>query len=266
VADLPRIAKAVADAGIEVRWLLIGSGPEEAALKAGFADLVAQGQAEFAGRLGNEETLARFQECDALILTSAFEGLPVAMLEGMGHGLVPIVTRIESGVDDLVRDGENGLTVPVGDIDGFVAAIGRVCDAEFRASLRRAAFDTIAEGPYSIDHAVREYLRIFEAAAAARDEGSFKRPKPVRPRAWTGNYIVPPELQIAPDAYYDLKWLSEWQAERIRTLEAQLNQRPVAPGTDLSPNYWRRVWSSFASRPTVAQLLDRFRSSGQQGR
>ena len=220
---------------------MIGDGPEEQALRQGFDRCVPPDRIEFAGRLSNDETLERFAGADALILTSTFEGLPVAMLEAMGHGLVPVVTRIDSGVGDIIRNGENGFAVPIGDIDGFAAAFGQLADPARRAALRQAAFDTIAEGPYSIDHAVRRYLEIIEGAVAAVSEGRFIRPKPIRPGSWTEDYLVPPELQIAPDEYYDLKFKSDWQAERIRALEAQLYGRTSEGPIPL----WKRIWRVF---------------------
>ena len=51
---------------------------------------------------------------------SDYEGLPVALLEAMGNGLAPVVSRIASGNTELIKNEENGYLVEVGDIEGFV--------------------------------------------------------------------------------------------------------------------------------------------------
>ena len=67
---------------------------------------------------------------DALLYTSAFDGLPNVILEAMGWGL-PVIAPDVGGVSEAVRDGETGYLVPNhgGDgqlIDAYVAAIQRL--------------------------------------------------------------------------------------------------------------------------------------------
>ena len=49
------------------------------------------------------------------------------MLEGMGYGLCPVVTPV-GAVLDVIRDGENGLIVPVGDVQRLAEALARVVE------------------------------------------------------------------------------------------------------------------------------------------
>jgi glycosyltransferase involved in cell wall biosynthesis len=69
------------------------------------------------------------------VLPTRTEGFPVSLLEAMGAGLIPVVSRIESGVPDLVEPGVTGLLPEVGDVEGFVDAVSRL--AADRASLER---------------------------------------------------------------------------------------------------------------------------------
>ena len=67
---------------------------------------------------------------DALLYTSAFDGLPNVILEAMGWGL-PVIAPDVGGVSEAVRDGETGYLVSNhGDdgqlIDAYVAAIQRL--------------------------------------------------------------------------------------------------------------------------------------------
>jgi glycosyltransferase involved in cell wall biosynthesis len=45
------------------------------------------------------------------VLLSEFEGLPVALVESMARGCVPVAAEMESGTPEIVRSGENGLVV-----------------------------------------------------------------------------------------------------------------------------------------------------------
>lgn len=59
------------------------------------------------------------------VLPSRAEGLPVAMLEAMAWGLVPVVTDVGS-ITDVAIDGVNALIVPVDDVSSLAAALHRL--------------------------------------------------------------------------------------------------------------------------------------------
>ena len=52
---------------------------------------------------------------DAFIMSSNYEGMPNALAEAMAVGLTCISTDCKTGPRDLIKDGENGYLVPVGD-------------------------------------------------------------------------------------------------------------------------------------------------------
>jgi hypothetical protein len=60
-----------------------------------------------------------------MVLLSDFEGIPIALMEGMATGLVPVVTPIRSGIPELVFDGETGYIVPDREAS-FVDVIRRI--------------------------------------------------------------------------------------------------------------------------------------------
>jgi glycosyltransferase involved in cell wall biosynthesis len=80
-------------------------------------------------RLPTVDAVARVYEAiDLCLVTSRDEGGPRAVLEAMAVG-VPLVTTRVGQAGDLVRDGENGWLVDVGDVDGLVEASSRVAAA-----------------------------------------------------------------------------------------------------------------------------------------
>ena len=105
VLDLPRIARALADRGLEARLTLIGSGPDEDRLRAEAAELIDEGRLRIEPPLPYDEMLARLADFHVYLLTSEFEGMPQALLEAMAQGCVPVATRSVSGSVQVVRDG-----------------------------------------------------------------------------------------------------------------------------------------------------------------
>lgn len=89
----------------------------------------------------HNDVLERIRGAEAFILSSDFEGMPNALMEAMAMGLPCISTDCPCGGPRyLIRHGENGLLVPVGDTGAMDAAMKQLAgDAELRAVLGNAA-------------------------------------------------------------------------------------------------------------------------------
>lgn len=59
---------------------------------------------------------------DAFVLTSRWEGLPIAVLEAGAAGLPIVATRV-GGVSEIIEHGRTGLLVEPGDLDGLAKGI-----------------------------------------------------------------------------------------------------------------------------------------------
>ncbi|UFJ42501.1 glycosyltransferase family 4 protein [Brevibacillus humidisoli] len=72
---------------------------------------------------------------DLCVLVSRREGLPRAIMEAMAAGK-PVVATDVRGSRELVRDGENGFLVPIGDAQAVAEALRTLCkDRELRKSM-----------------------------------------------------------------------------------------------------------------------------------
>lgn len=107
----PAVTAAHPDASL----VLVGSGPEEAALRA-----AAGAGVVFAGR--QDDVAPYLQAADIFVLPSAAEGLSVALLEAMAAGLAPIVTAV-GGAADVIEHGRNGCLIPPDDPAALSAAL-----------------------------------------------------------------------------------------------------------------------------------------------
>ena len=63
----------------------------------------------FTGRLDQESLRTELKNAQAILLMSDYEGLPVALLEGMALGLVPMAKHCDSGIPELIVPDETGL-------------------------------------------------------------------------------------------------------------------------------------------------------------
>lgn len=86
------------------------------------------------------ELSRRLSEAEMFALPSRFEGMPMALAEAMAMGVPCVATDCPSGPADYIRSGENGLLVPVEDVDALAAAMDTLMsDAQARARMGRNA-------------------------------------------------------------------------------------------------------------------------------
>lgn len=125
------------------RFLLVGDGPltkdlRETALRRGIDRAVV-----FPGL--REDVRPFLAAMDVFLMTSIFEGLPVALLEAMAMRRSVVVTPA-GGIPEIVRAGENGLLIAVGDPAAAAAAtLDILDDPEQSARLGAAARRTIED-------------------------------------------------------------------------------------------------------------------------
>lgn len=120
IYDLPIIDTLLRNKNIDVEWTILGDGPE----RTDFINLVKDKQNfHFSMPKSNDEVLEVLKGQDLLIHPSRNDGLPVAILEAMSAGCVPIVSAFNEGIKKVVCDSTNGYVVKVGDNYGFAEKI-----------------------------------------------------------------------------------------------------------------------------------------------
>jgi glycosyltransferase involved in cell wall biosynthesis len=95
--------------GIKFMFFMAGKGPEEINYNQKFENLLGK-DFEFKGVVSGVQKSDLLKKCDVFLLPSFFEGLPMALLESMSFGLVPVVTNVGS-IKYVVNDGINGMMV-----------------------------------------------------------------------------------------------------------------------------------------------------------
>lgn len=63
-----------------------------------------------------------FKQCDAIVLPSYIEGMPISILEGMARAM-PVIASNVGGIPEIVTDGVNGFIFAPGDTHALASAI-----------------------------------------------------------------------------------------------------------------------------------------------
>lgn len=97
---------------------------------------------------------------DMFVLSSAWEGVPLALMEAMAAGL-PVVATAVGGVPELVEEGVTGALAPAGDTAALAAAIASLaCDPARRFAMGRAAAARAVQ--FDVRDMVGSYAALFE--------------------------------------------------------------------------------------------------------
>lgn len=85
---------------------------------------------------GRQDPLPYYMNSKLLLMTSAYEGFGMVILEAQQMGCVPLVTNTWASVGDLIHDGVNGIIVNSHDIKRFADVLyGLMIDNEHRKNL-----------------------------------------------------------------------------------------------------------------------------------
>jgi glycosyltransferase involved in cell wall biosynthesis len=119
------------------RLVILGEGPDRPALEAQVRRYNLGDSVALPGFL--ENPYACMARAAVFALSSDFEGLPTVLIESLAVGTPVVATDCESGPREILRGGELGELVKVGDVPAMAAAIARALTNPLPAALLPAA-------------------------------------------------------------------------------------------------------------------------------
>ena len=135
--DLLAALSLVRRRGHDLTLTVVGGG-DSSAYHALVRRLEVSDAVRFTGRLSQAELRAEYQRSRALIHPSHDDSFPMAVMEAQASGLAVVATDV-GGLPGLVQDGQQGLVVSPGDVEGLATAMIRVAeDDELRERLGSA--------------------------------------------------------------------------------------------------------------------------------
>lgn len=167
-----RVCQAIPDA----EAVIYGDGPDQGNVKAVLAAEGRNVRVRWAGNIANDQIQHELLQCDVIALLSDYEGLPIALLEAMACGCVPVCLSMRSGIPELIQDSVNGIIVTDRE-SSFTSAVQRLKDdVELRDRLSLNARKTVIDR-YSDDAAADLWAAHLQALKPSRAAKVIRIPR-----------------------------------------------------------------------------------------
>ena len=106
-----------------------------------------------------------YSESSMIVMSSHYEGFPMVMIEAMACGLPAVSFDFKCGPRDIIKEGENGLVVKDGDIDGLAKTMMTLMrDDELRRKMGENAKRVVET--FSEAKVMDKWVRLYEETVA----------------------------------------------------------------------------------------------------
>ena len=161
-----RAIKQLVDEGYNrVSFKLAGRGPLEEELKALTNELGLEDKVEFLGYVPYDEVVKLLQNSDVFVMPSWYEALGCVYLEAMACGL-PAVGCLGNGIDEIIKDGENGFLVPPKNTEQISEVLKTLFDNRLKEKIGECALES-ASNYYTWIDTARNLESIYGRLTAA---------------------------------------------------------------------------------------------------
>ncbi len=146
-ADVIEALALLRDRYPDLRYVIVGNGPERAALQAHAGSRGVADRVDFRGRLPHPEAVAVARAATLFVLPSVAEAFGVSYVEAMAAGVPAVGVRGEDGPEEIAAAGGGIELVPPRNPHALAATIDELLlDPARLAALRRQARETVAAG------------------------------------------------------------------------------------------------------------------------
>ncbi|WP_114971963.1 TIGR04063 family PEP-CTERM/XrtA system glycosyltransferase [Rhodoferax ferrireducens] len=154
----------------DVRVLLVGGGPQDAALKAQAQRLGVADKVVFTGRVPHDQVQRYYDLVDVLVYPRHSMRLtelvtPLKPLEAMAQGRLLVASDV-GGHKELIRHGETGMLFKAGSADALTQTVFDLLAAQARWPAMREAGRRFVEAERNWTNSVANYAKAYSALAS----------------------------------------------------------------------------------------------------
>ncbi|MEP6811355.1 MAG: glycosyltransferase family 4 protein [Actinomycetota bacterium] len=159
--------RALAQLPKPARLVLVGEGEEQSRLEALAASLGVLDRVVFAGPQPADVVARYLAAADAFVFpTERDEGAPMVLVEAMACGVPVVATAIDQIAEVVDGNGENGILVPLADVDATASALRALIDDPEAAKLIGARGRERILAEYTLERMVERTVAVYELAIA----------------------------------------------------------------------------------------------------
>lgn len=163
--DWLEVASRVVQQQKNVTFLLVGHGPEEVLLRSKLRELRIEDRVVMPGfRPDGRRVMALM---DVFLMTSEFEGLPMALLEAMALSK-PVVATAVGGIPEVMKNGDEGFLTSVGAVDELAECTTRLLSDHQLRQLMGERGAAKVEEKFHIRHRVKFIEELYLEVLAKR--------------------------------------------------------------------------------------------------
>ncbi len=148
----PKLFNEVAQNFPQLQFIWIGDGE--------LRDELTAPNIEITGWLAKDDVLEELNQADIFLLTSLWEGLPIALLEAMYYQKICVVTNV-IGNRDVIKHEENGFVAS--DSEQFTEVMNQILQQKIDIKQIKEAAKQDIETKYNFDLVSQAYKQLYEA-------------------------------------------------------------------------------------------------------
>jgi glycosyltransferase involved in cell wall biosynthesis len=158
--------RTLSDRGIPWTLTMVGDGPMRPSLERMTQGLGIEEHVKFAGSVGQHEIPAYLEACDAMVVSSFMEGVPVVLMEAMAKAVAVVATNV-GGIGELIDPGRSGWLVPAGDAAALADAMAAAATDRERLKAYGACGRAKVCEEFAIVDVADQMRRLFQQYLAA---------------------------------------------------------------------------------------------------
>ncbi|MBN1256633.1 MAG: glycosyltransferase [Planctomycetes bacterium] len=141
--------------------VMIGGGEMEDEVRAKIQANGLEGVVEMRGSLAHQEALQAITDAEIMLMTTRWEGLPLAPIEAMCMG-IPVVAPAVNGIPEIIQNNENGVLVYDRNPQSYAdAVLNLLNNNDVKANTIASARKTVVER-FTLDRVIQEHLDMYK--------------------------------------------------------------------------------------------------------